>query len=183
MCPEVFDQKCLRRNHEMSDHVAPYNCQYCSKVFEKRQNFIKHMQTHNKHKQFTCNICKKNLSRRDNLIRHYTTVHEQEYERKPRKLDDPNIAMQNIINQFMAQLNARMIPVTVPKVEMNHQEKDLFDFKNIAESHEFPSVSEYSQASPSNSFTTSSSPSSSHSPVPQMNTSPLFMYFGNRHKV
>ena len=67
-------EKCAA-NDELEQKLL--HCPVCSKVFEKKQRFDRHMQSHSKSKYFQCDQCQKLYADKYNLERHVERVHKE----------------------------------------------------------------------------------------------------------
>ena len=47
-----------------------FNCNYCPKVFNRKENLSRHIRTHDAEKQFECKFCNIRFTRKQNLNRH-----------------------------------------------------------------------------------------------------------------
>lgn len=54
-----------------------YSCQYCYKVFNHKNNFLKHERTHTGEKPFVCLYCDHRNSRSDTLRNHIKKMHPE----------------------------------------------------------------------------------------------------------
>lgn len=59
---------------EESDDPSYFSCQFCSKVFCKKNQLLRHHRTHSGERPFNCKVCGKSFTRVDALKRHKASV-------------------------------------------------------------------------------------------------------------
>lgn len=55
---------------EDSDDQKYYDCEFCSKIFSKKNQLQRHARTHTGERPFACKLCDKSFTRIDALKRH-----------------------------------------------------------------------------------------------------------------
>ena len=54
---------------------VPPACQYCQRLFSRKEHLQRHLLTHTQEKPYKCQICPKAFGRRDLLVRHNRMIH------------------------------------------------------------------------------------------------------------
>ena len=65
----------------------PYECTYCLKTFDHKNNFIKHERTHTGEKPYACTVCPYRATQAVHLRRHVTKWHSEYHQIMHRSAD------------------------------------------------------------------------------------------------
>ncbi|QOU20804.1 hypothetical protein BRETT_000518 [Brettanomyces bruxellensis] len=57
------------------DPTKPYQCRFCKRSFDRRENFRRHSLIHTDYRPYVCPMCKKGFKRSDNLRSHMRVCH------------------------------------------------------------------------------------------------------------
>lgn len=66
------------------DPTKPYQCRFCKRSFDRRENFRRHSLIHTDYRPYVCPKCKKGFKRSDNLRSHMRVCHNAAHVPKPR---------------------------------------------------------------------------------------------------
>lgn len=81
VCGETFTSLTLRKAHRRAVHPesasGPFQCQECSRQFDRRSNYVYHLKVHHGPREFQCSICNKAFISRAALTTH-SRIHSGE---------------------------------------------------------------------------------------------------------
>ncbi|KAL0277674.1 UNVERIFIED_CONTAM: hypothetical protein PYX00_004885 [Menopon gallinae] len=73
-CSKLFKRKEHLLQHRKSHFgVRPFVCSTCEKAFSRKEHLLRHSVCHTGQKQYMCDVCRKSFSRKDNLLKHKKT--------------------------------------------------------------------------------------------------------------
>lgn len=73
-CSKLFKRKEHLLQHKKSHFgVRPFVCTTCEKAFSRKEHLLRHSVCHTGQKQYMCDVCRKSFSRKDNLLKHKKT--------------------------------------------------------------------------------------------------------------
>ena len=79
-CSKTFDDKSNYNRHVLNHEKITYQCTQCEKTYENKASFVRHQKEHDPTKAFSCKMCAKVLSSKTNLEKHMKIFHEDSNE-------------------------------------------------------------------------------------------------------
>merc|ERR1719186_1743818 len=70
-CSKTFDDKSNFNRHVLNHENITYQCTQCEKTYENKASFVRHQKVHDQTKAFSCKMCDKVLSSKTNLEKTY----------------------------------------------------------------------------------------------------------------
>ena len=121
LCEEIFKNKSLLHLHNKTFHPSQsYTCSTCGKKFTMRQNYKRHLATHEEKVELVCPVarCSKTFSTKSNLTRHLKKMHKQQNKEPGEGLPNASIELSPCVGQQLGHgvLGVQDHPETAPHI-------------------------------------------------------------------
>ena len=121
LCEEIFKNKKLLYLHNKTHHYSKsYTCSTCGKKFTMRQNYKRHLATHEEKVELVCPVarCSKTFSTKSNLTRHLKKMHKQQNKEPGEGLPNASIELSPCVGQQLGHgvLGVQDHPETAPHI-------------------------------------------------------------------